>query len=154
MVATADSRPAQQRRVGFLERLHGPGRPVLVTANDHPNRLYNGDLGVVVADPSGRPAVAFPRGAEEPRLVPLARLPAHETAWAMTVHKAQGSEFDDVLLSLPDKAIDLLDAPLVYTGVTRGRRRVLVHGDLDLLAPALARWPDRSSGLADALAGG
>ncbi|MFN6195222.1 MAG: ATP-binding domain-containing protein, partial [Planctomycetota bacterium] len=85
---------------------------------------------------------------------PLARLPAHETAWAMTVHKAQGSEFDDVLLSLPDKAIDLLDAPLVYTGVTRGRRRVLVHGDLDLLAPALARWPDRSSGLADARAGG
>ena len=136
------------------DRADYPGRPVLVTANDHPNRLYNGDLGVVVADPSGRPAVAFPRGAEEPRLVPLARLPAHETAWAMTVHKAQGSEFDDVLLSLPDKAIDLLDAPLVYTGVTRGRRRVLVHGDLDLLAPALARWPDRSSGLADALAGG
>ena len=136
------------------DRSDYPGRPVLVTANDHPNRLYNGDLGVVVIDPAGRSAVAFPRGAEEPRLVPLARLPAHETAWAMTVHKAQGSEFDDVLLSLPDKAIDLLDAPLVYTGVTRGRRRVLVHGDLDLLAPALARWPDRSSGLADALAGG
>jgi exodeoxyribonuclease V alpha subunit len=130
------------------------GRPVLVTANDHQNRLYNGDLGVVVADAAGGATVAFPRGAEAPRLVPLHRLPPHETAWAMTVHKAQGSEFDDVLLSLPDKPMDLLDAPLVYTGVTRGRRRVLVHGDLAVVAPALARWPDRSSGLADALAGG
>jgi exodeoxyribonuclease V alpha subunit len=127
------------------------GRPVLITANDHQNRLYNGDLGIVVADAQGRPAVAFPRGAEEPRLVPPHRLPQHETAWAMTVHKAQGSEFDDVLLSLPEKAMEVLDAPLVYTGVTRGRRRVLVHGDLAVLAPALARWPDRSSGLGAAL---
>ncbi|MBM3973837.1 MAG: exodeoxyribonuclease V subunit alpha [Planctomycetes bacterium] len=127
------------------------GRPILVVANDHQNRLYNGDLGLVVADAQGRHVVAFPRGAEEPRLVPLHRLPQHETAWAMTVHKAQGSEFDDVLLSLPDKQIELLDAPLIYTGVTRGRRRVLVHGDLAVLAPALAHWPDRSSGLAEAL---
>lgn len=127
------------------------GRPILVVANDHQNRLYNGDLGLVVADAQGRHVVAFPRGAEEPRLVPLHRLPQHETAWAMTVHKAQGSEFDDVLLSLPEKAMEVLDAPLVYTGVTRGRRRVLVHGDLAVLAPALARWPDRSSGLAEAL---
>ena len=129
------------------------GRPILVVANDHQNRLYNGDLGLVVADAQGRRVVAFPRGAEEPRLVPLHRLPQHETAWAMTVHKAQGSEFDCVLLSLPDKPMELLDAPLVYTGVTRGRRRVLVHGDLAMLESALARWPDRSSGLADALRG-
>lgn len=151
---------AWNARVETLLRAHGvrvddpyyPGRPVLVTANDHQNHVYNGDLGVVVRDAQGRPHVAFPRGDGTLRLLLPRRLPAHETAWAMTVHKAQGSEFDEVLLVLPDKPGPWWQAPLLYTGVTRARQRALLLADPTLLPPALTHWPVRGSGLADALA--
>ncbi len=128
------------------------GRPVLVTANDHQNQIWNGDLGIVVEGAAGR-CIAFPTAAD-PRLVPLLRLPPHETAWAMTVHKAQGSEFDEVLLAMPDLPGPLWQAPLVYTAVTRARRRAVVCAGSALLRDGLANWPMRSSGLADGLASG
>jgi exodeoxyribonuclease V alpha subunit len=128
------------------------GRPVLVTANDHQNGVFNGDLGVVVPGPDGRPQVAFPQGGGAVRVLSPRRLPAHETAWAMTVHKAQGSEFDEVLLALPAEPGPWWQAPLLYTAVTRARRRAVVVADRDLLAAALQQWPARGSGLADALA--
>jgi exodeoxyribonuclease V alpha subunit len=150
---------AWNRRVEQLLAQHGhrvdapwyPGRPILITANDHQNRLWNGDLGVAVADDDGRPLVLFATAAGELRAVPPLRLPAHETAWAMTVHKAQGSEFDEVLLAMPDRPGPLWQAPLLYTGITRAKRRAVLVADEALLAPALAHWPLRSSGLADAL---
>lgn len=127
------------------------GRPILITSNDHQSRIWNGDLGVVGRDDEGRPVVWLADQDGRPRKVSPRRLPAHETAWAMTVHKAQGSEFDTVLLVLPDQPGPLLNASLVYTGVTRARRRAMVLADLDVLAPALARWPQRRSGLAASL---
>jgi exodeoxyribonuclease V alpha subunit len=127
------------------------GRPILVTQNDHQSHVYNGDLGVVVRDADGRPQVAFPLGDGSLRRLPPLRLPAHETAWAMTVHKAQGSEFDEVLLAMPDRPGPSWQAPLLYTGITRARTRAILLADDALLVPALANWPARSSGLADAL---
>ncbi len=129
------------------------GRPILVVANDHQNHVYNGDLGIVVRGPDGRPQVCFPRGDGTLRFVPRQRLPAHETAWAMTVHKSQGSEFDDVLVVLPDHDGPLWQASLLYTAITRGKQRALLLADPTLLQAALARWPERSSGLATALLG-
>ena len=129
-----------------------PGRPVLVTANDHQNRLWNGDLGVTVVDGEGRPAVLFATSSGSNRLVPPLRLPVHETAWAMTVHKAQGSEFEQVLLVMPERPGPWWQASLLYTGVTRARRRAVLLADANLLPPALGHWPTRSSGLAEALA--
>jgi exodeoxyribonuclease V alpha subunit len=148
------------RRIEQLLARHGhrvdavwyPGRPVLVTANDHQNRLWNGDLGVTVADADGRPLVAFATARGGVRTLPPLRLPAHETAWAMTVHKAQGSEFDQVLLAMPDRPGPLWQAPLLYTGVTRAKRAAVVLAASPLLEQALANWPHRSSGLADAFA--
>ena len=69
----------------------------------------------------------------------------------MTVHKAQGSEFDEVLLAMPERDGPLWQASLVYTGVTRARRRCILVAAEELLAPALQRWPVRRSGLADLL---
>ena len=148
---------AWNRRVEALlhqrgQRVDSPwyhGRPVLVTQNDAQNRLWNGDLGVVVYTPEGRPMVAFVGSDGGVRLVPPLRLPAHETAWAMTVHKAQGSEYDTILLSMPDRAGPGWQAPLLYTGISRARRRAVLVAEPSLLAPALAHWPQRSSGLAD-----
>jgi exodeoxyribonuclease V alpha subunit len=151
---------AWNRRVEALlaaagHRSSGPdyrGRPVLITANDHQNRLYNGDLGVVWPDDEGRSQLWLPTSSGALRSVSLLRLPAHETAWAMTVHKAQGSEFDTVLLVMPERDGPLWAAPLLYTAVSRARRRAMLLADSALLTAALARWPTRSSGLADAIA--
>lgn len=129
------------------------GRPVLVATNDVEQDLSNGDVGVVVRDADGRPRVAFAAAGGGVRTVAAVRLPPHETAWAMTVHKAQGSEYDEVLLAMPDRPGPWWQAPLIYTAVTRARQRALLLADESLLAAALAAWPARSSGLADGLRG-
>jgi exodeoxyribonuclease V alpha subunit len=127
------------------------GRPLLVTENDYANRLFNGDVGVVLERGGGLQA-AFPDyGAESVRWVELARLPAHETVYAMTVHKSQGSEFDDVLLLLPEANHPLLTRELVYTGLTRARRSVEIWESNGVLEVACGRRAGRDTGLVDAL---
>src|SRR5262249_26374759 len=129
-----------------------PGRPVLVTENDYALGLFNGDVGIAIADPEDaeRIVVAFEADGGELRRIPTVRLPAHEPVWAMTVHKSQGSEFDRVLLVLPDEDSALLTRELVYTAVTRARERVEVAGDETILLAAIERRLVRSSGLRDA----
>ncbi len=136
-------------------RVEGPlyrGRPILVLANDHQNHVWNGDLGVLHPDADGRTMAWLPGADGVPRAIAPARLPPHETAWAMTVHKSQGSEFDSVLVSMPDRPGPSWQAPLVYTAITRARRRAALVADPSLLAAALANWPTRASGLAAGLA--
>ncbi|MCA0374289.1 MAG: exodeoxyribonuclease V subunit alpha [Gemmatimonadetes bacterium] len=125
-------------------------RPVLITANDPATQLFNGDVGVVLPV-DGEPLVHFAGPAGVRSLRP-SRLPAHETAWAMTVHKAQGSEFDEVLLVLPPADARILTRELVYTGITRARRRVTLAGTAEALSAALGRGVARTSGLSERLA--
>ena len=126
--------------------------PILVAGNSYDLGLFNGDTGVVM-DCNGRPAVWF--GSQEGGLRHLSplRLPAHETAFALTVHKSQGSEFDNLLLILPDRMSDVLGRELLYTAVTRARRRVEIWGTEDVFRQAVERRTRRSSGLRDRLAG-
>ncbi len=108
---------------GLIEpgRLHYHGRPVLVTENDYTLRLMNGDIGLIVGDGDDLRACFMDRDGSVRKISPL-RLPAHETAFAMTIHKSQGSEFDKVLLILPERDSPVLTRELVYTGITRARR--------------------------------
>ncbi|MBK6288110.1 MAG: exodeoxyribonuclease V subunit alpha [Gammaproteobacteria bacterium] len=103
------------------------GRPLLVTRNDHGLRLYNGDLGLVVPGLEGHHEVLFRAPDGSARRLPPGRLPDHETAFAMTVHKSQGSEFDEICLVLPppSSAPGLAGREMLYTAITRARRRVL-----------------------------
>lgn len=128
------------------------GRPILVTANDYTVRLLNGDLGICWpdAEEEGR-TVAWFADSGGMRRVALAKLPPHETAWAMTVHKSQGSEFDHVLLALPDEDGPILTRELLYTGLTRARRGVHLLASAALLRAALGRTAVRASGLCEAL---
>ena len=135
------------------------GRPILVTANDYDRGLFNGDVGVVWRG-GPRPVVLFetPEGVRE---VPVGGLPEHETAWAMTVHKAQGSEFDDVLFVLPAPASPQarrLTRELAYTAVTRARAQaagapppLTVLGPAHQLAEAAHASDARVSSLRDRL---
>jgi exodeoxyribonuclease V alpha subunit len=132
-----------------------PGTPVMITRNDYDRGLFNGDQGIVLSVVSGNgaatTAAVFPRaGALVP--FPLAALHgALATAYASTVHKAQGSELDHAALILPDADLPLLSRELVYTAVTRVRRSITVVGRRALLEQAVARPLERSSGLAERL---
>jgi len=132
---------------------HYVGRPVLVTRNDYAVQLFNGDVGLVLPDPaSGGALRAFfvqPGGVVR-RVLP-SRLPPHETCFAMTVHKSQGSEFDRVAVVLPDRDSPVLTRELVYTAVTRAKRSVALWAPREVLATTIARRVERSSGLRDAL---
>ncbi len=129
------------------------GRPVMVTRNDYGLGLFNGDVGVLWPDASASGALRafFLVAGGGLRAVPAGRLPAHETVYAMTVHKSQGSEFDEVLLVLPDRPSPVLTRELVYTAVTRARSRVEIWGPDSILAAAVAARVQRTSGLRDAL---
>jgi exodeoxyribonuclease V alpha subunit len=122
------------------------GRPLLMTQNDYGLRLYNGDTGVVVAGEARRPVAVFERGGEIVQLSPT-RLEAVETVHAMTIHKSQGSQFDDVAVILPDPTSPILTRELLYTAVTRARRRVILAGTEAAIRAALARPIARASGL-------
>ncbi|HYV30297.1 MAG TPA: exodeoxyribonuclease V subunit alpha, partial [Candidatus Binatia bacterium] len=130
------------------------GRPVMVTRNDPHLKLFNGDIGIILpAGATGEPRAWF-LGADNAlrSLLPL-RLPAHETVFAMTVHKSQGSEFENVLLVLPDRVNPVLTRELVYTGVTRASRRVELWFTPPVFRAAVARRVERTSGLREALWG-
>jgi exodeoxyribonuclease V alpha subunit len=130
------------------------GRPVLVTRNDYALDLFNGDIGVALPEAlAGGSAlrVHFDAGSGEIRRHLPYRLPEHETVYAMTVHKSQGSEFDEVLLILPERDSPVLTRELIYTALTRARRRITVWGERPVIENAIRRRIERSSGLQDAL---
>ncbi|UOB56662.1 AAA family ATPase [Burkholderia pyrrocinia] len=124
------------------------GRPIMVTRNDYALGLFNGDIGIALPDAHGVLRVWFRRADGTARAVSPAALPPHETAFALTVHKSQGSEFDEAALVLPASFGRVLTRELVYTAVTRARTRVQVIGPRRVLAQAVATRTQRDSGLA------
>ena len=129
------------------------GRPLMIRKNHYGLQLFNGDTGIVWPDEEGRPWAWFAR--PDGTLVPVApsRLPAHDTAYAATVHQAQGSEFAQVLLLLPLQDNRILSRELVYTGLTRARRQLTLADPASLLAGAVSRRDVRYSGLTASLWG-
>lgn len=130
---------------------HFLGRPVLITKNDPLTQRFNGDIGVILPPPAeldlGGLAVCFPHGKNEFRWLPLARLPAHESAFALTIHKSQGSEFSAVSVILPASDSPLLTRELIYTAVTRARRTVEIFGGVNLMGRCIERRTRRHNGL-------
>jgi exodeoxyribonuclease V alpha subunit len=143
--------PIVRRTSGSSDRL-APGTPVLVTRNEvgsDVDRLANGDLGVAIATDGGVEVWFGPP--TSPRIRALSDLPDAESAWAITIHKSQGSEYDAVVVSLPEGDSPLLTRELLYTAVTRARERVTILASPATLAATLARRVDRVSGLVERL---
>ena len=124
-----------------------PGRPIMVMRNDYSLQLFNGDVGIALEDADGVLKVHFPRTDGGMRTLAPVRLPEHESVYAMTIHKAQGSEFGCVVLILPDELSPVMSRELMYTGVTRARNRVELWGSEDVLLQAIARRLVRASAL-------
>ncbi|MGA8337582.1 MAG: exodeoxyribonuclease V subunit alpha, partial [Solirubrobacteraceae bacterium] len=139
-----------------IEQRDFVGRPLLVTENDYELGLYNGDTGVIVAGAGAgagareRPAAAFERGGEVLRFSPL-RLGAVDTVYAMTIHKSQGSQFDTAAVLLPAPTSRILTRELLYTGVTRARRELILVGTEAAVRQAVERPVARASGLRERL---
>jgi exodeoxyribonuclease V alpha subunit len=133
------------------------GKPILITQNDYQLQLYNGDVGILLPDRAEKENPeqlwAWFMGKENTlrRFAP-ARLPQHQAAYAMTVHKSQGSEFDRVLFILPDRDAPVLSRELIYTGLTRARSQVEIWWNEAVFAEAVTRRAERHSGLGDLLA--
>ncbi len=128
------------------------GRPVLISKNDYNLKLFNGDIGIILPDQTSNDLRAFflsPDGTLR-RFLPI-RLPEHETAYAMTVHKSQGSEFDETVLLLPDRYTPILTRELIYTGITRAKKSVEAWGIESVFLEAISKRTERTSGLRDAL---
>lgn len=128
------------------------GRPVLVLRNDYDLGLFNGDSGVIFADQSAGEAQAMFSGMTGTlRKIAANRLPAHQTNFAMTVHRSQGSEFDRVLIILPSMQSPILTRELFYTAVSRARADVEIWAEPLSLRAACERRVGRASGLAERL---
>ena len=128
-----------------------PFRPVMVTRNDYVLKLFNGDVGITLPDPDrdGELRVFFisPDGIR--RSFSPGRLPEHETVFAMTVHKSQGSEFDKILFVFPLKPSQIVTRELIYTGITRARNEVLLWAEEQAFRYAVKNRIQRNSGLRD-----
>ena len=125
------------------------GAPVLVTRNERGegvSSLANGDLGVLIDD--GERAVVFGTETNVVRRLPD-QLGEAESAWAITIHKSQGSEYDEVVVSLPEHDVSILTRELLYTAITRARQRVTIVASNAVLERVLARHIERVSGLSD-----
>jgi exodeoxyribonuclease V alpha subunit len=140
---------------GFITARHTwyAGRPVMITRNDYNLRLFNGDVGVALPDidGAGRLKVYFATAGDALRSFAPSRLPDHETVYAMTIHKAQGSEFRDVLMVLPSELSPIMSRELIYTGISRAMNRVEIWGSESAFSDAIARRLVRASALQERL---
>ncbi|MDD2851436.1 MAG: exodeoxyribonuclease V subunit alpha [Desulfuromonadaceae bacterium] len=125
------------------------GRPVMVTVNDYTLKLFNGDIGIALHDPAceGGISVCFPASDDAVRKILPHRLPAHETVFAMTVHKSQGSEFEKVVLILPPANSPILTREIIYTGLTRARIAAELWCTDEIFVTASGKSIQRHSGL-------
>ncbi len=143
----------QQRGLIDSRQTWYPGRPIMVIRNDYNLRLFNGDIGITLPDPEEpeRMRVFFLGNDGALRSFAPARLPEHETVYAMTVHKSQGSEFERVLVVTPNESSPVLSRELLYTALTRAKQQAVFYGVPEVFEAAVERRLRRSSGLRDRL---
>lgn len=145
------------QKAGLIRRSPGaankwyPGRPVMIARNDSALGLFNGDIGIAMLDEEQALKVFFPLPDGSIKAVQPSRLPPHDTAYAMTVHKSQGSEFDHTVLVLPNQFTPVLTRELVYTAITRAKLRLTLYAEQNVLNSAVKMRTLRRSGLVERL---
>lgn len=134
-----------------------PGRPIIISQNDHRAQIFNGDLGIVMVDPNNPALTKVWLMAENDQVRGILpnRLPAHENVYAITIHKSQGSEYEEVHLCLPSQqgsaALRGLSRELLYTGLTRAKKMFTLYAEQNVIEHAITHQCHRSSGLTDRL---
>jgi len=155
---------AEQKRID-LSGLWYPGRPVMVTQNNPALHLYNGDIGICIPDnagaglvqsgqaqgiaPTGKLMVFFQRADGSVKKYLPARVPHCETVFAMTIHKSQGSEFEEVLIVLPEVINPVLTKELLYTAITRAKKTIKLMAEEGVFTATVRQKIERITGLTD-----
>lgn len=145
-----------RKRIQTQDELWYHGRPVMITRNDHALGLYNGDIGICMLDDSlaePRLKVFFELPDGSVKSVLPSRVPDHQTAYAMTVHKSQGSEFEFTVMILPKDFSPILTRELIYTGITRAKKRLALYAQPEVVKRGIKVMTERASGLVMRLKG-
>ncbi len=131
------------------------GQPIMIVKNNHPQRLSNGEVGIIWPDSNGKLFAWFEASNGELRHISLSRVPQFDTVYAMTIHKSQGSEFSHVVLILPkpetEKSAALFHRGLVYTGLTRAKKGCLIVSNTTTFSDMVSKVDRRYSGLSGAI---
>ena len=138
------------RHTGQIKSNSYHGQPIIIKRNDYHLNLFNGDIGIIF-NISGQKKAIFLDSAGQRREFWPNRLPEYETVYAMTIHKSQGSEFEQVLMILPSQFSPVLTKQLIYTGITRAGKKISIWGNEEIFKQAVATDVDRFSGLTDQL---
>jgi exodeoxyribonuclease V alpha subunit len=142
-----------RKAIGYGRLLGGQflqGEPIMLLRHLPRRQLVNGDIGIAWIN-NNEWGVMFEKGQGERFFVPATELPIHQSAWAMTVHKAQGSEFERVVIILPDQIYPLMSREWLYTALSRARKSALIVGRDGIVESVFAQSAKRRSGLADAI---
>ncbi|OWO81058.1 exodeoxyribonuclease V subunit alpha [Photorhabdus luminescens] len=139
-----------RRPVGIFSRGY-TGRPIMISRNDSTLGLFNGDIGIMLRDENHELRAYFQLPDGQIKGIQPSRLPQHETAYVMTVHKSQGSEFDHTALVLPTQFVPVVSRELVYTAITRAREKLTLYVHEAVLRQAIQTPTQRRSGLAERL---
>lgn len=123
------------------------GKPVLITSNDYNLQLFNGDVGICLKDKNDGQLRVWFQSEDGFRVFLPSRLPDFETAWALTIHKSQGSEYEQVFLILPDKDLTMISRELIYTAITRAKKQVTIAAGEQVLKNGISRKRERASAL-------
>ncbi|MCE0494336.1 exodeoxyribonuclease V subunit alpha [Vibrio salinus] len=146
-----ERRLSVQKRICIQDDLWYEGRPIMIVRNDHRLGIYNGDIGLCMRDDDKRLKVFFEMADGTVKGILPSRLPLHETAYAMTVHKSQGSEFETTILVLPPDFTPVITRELIYTGITRAKENLYLLGNWGVFNRGTKLLTSRASGLADRL---
>lgn len=136
------------RRTGKIQSQRYHGQPIMITRNDYNLNLFNGDIGIIF-NINGQQKAIFLDASGQLREFWPNRLPEHETVYAMTIHKSQGSEFKQVLMILPENFSPVLTRQLIYTGITRAGKTISIWGNEQIFIQAITTEINRSSGLTE-----
>ncbi len=139
----------QQNKLNTRQRWYH-GRPIMISENSYRTGLFNGDIGITLIDEKGQAKVWF-QSKEGAKAYSPVRLPQHETAWASTIHKSQGSEFDKVLMILPTEDTAVLSQQLIYTGVTRAKQQLVLVSNEIVLKLGIERKTPQATQIQNAL---
>jgi exodeoxyribonuclease V alpha subunit len=123
------------------------GRPIMITQNNYQTGLFNGDIGIMLKDQQGELKTWFQTLKGQWQSFPVSRLPSHETAWAMTIHKSQGSEFKHILMILPDVDAPIINRELIYTGLTRAKSSLKLIANSGVLNNGLKQKQRQSTAI-------
>ncbi|WDI78678.1 exodeoxyribonuclease V subunit alpha [Candidatus Purcelliella pentastirinorum] len=123
------------------------GQPIIITKNDYNLKIYNGNIGIILLDKNKKPNIFFKKKQKDIKKIPIEFIKHYKSAWSITVHKAQGSEFEKVSLILPNEHIPILNKKLIYTAITRAKKKMIIYTNKKTLYKSIQYYTKRNTGL-------